>query len=143
MNRILKMSQRKEANSESSQSLGTVGTVEDPLNLELYLRDSLIKAFMIIFTNEKSQHLLLNIDLIDIAFNCMCSSQDITLEAQRNVARLISMIFKFPKVQRKVMQPNNEEVIIGIPNVIEMYCKLQEQFSHMINLLYIQTGDLD
>lgn len=35
------------------------------------LRDSLIKSFMVIFTNEKSQHLLLNRDLIDIALNCL------------------------------------------------------------------------
>ena len=43
-------------------------------NIDLYIRDSLIKSFMIIFTNEKSKHLLLNYDLIDIAFNCMQSS---------------------------------------------------------------------
>jgi hypothetical protein len=35
------------------------------------LRDALIKSFMVIFTNEKSQHLLLNKDIIDIAFNCL------------------------------------------------------------------------
>ena len=36
---------------------------------------------MIIFSNEKSHHLLVNNDLIDIAFNCMEYSTDITLEA--------------------------------------------------------------
>jgi len=35
------------------------------------LREALIKSFLMIFTNEGSQHLLLNRDLIDIAFNCM------------------------------------------------------------------------
>ena len=35
---------------------------------------------MIIFTNEQSQHLLLNYDLIEIAFSCLSKSEDITLE---------------------------------------------------------------
>mmetsp|Transcript_40226 Transcript_40226/g.61395 ORF Transcript_40226/g.61395 Transcript_40226/m.61395 type:complete len:136 (-) Transcript_40226:2131-2538(-) len=66
--------------------------------VEGYLRDQLIKSFMVIFTNEQSRHLLMNQDLIDIAFNCLISSQDLTLEAQRNVAKLASMIITFPKV---------------------------------------------
>ena len=49
-----------------------------------------------IFTNEKSQHLLLNDDLVAIAFNCLSYSSDCTLEAKQHVARLISIIFKFP-----------------------------------------------
>ena len=64
--------------------------------VEIYMRDSLIKAFMVIFTNEKSQHLLLNKDLIDITFNCLEYCADCTLEAKRHVAKLISIIFKFP-----------------------------------------------
>ena len=39
--------------------------------IEVQLRDALIKAFMVIFTNDQSQHLLLNRDLIDIALNCL------------------------------------------------------------------------
>jgi len=35
---------------------------------------------MIIFATEKSSHLLLNYDLVDIAFNCLRSSGEITLE---------------------------------------------------------------
>jgi hypothetical protein len=64
--------------------------------VDQHLRDSLIKAFMVIFTNDKSQHLLLNKDLIDIAFNCLEFCSDCSLEAKRHVARLISIIFKFP-----------------------------------------------
>lgn len=60
------------------------------------LRDSLIKSFMVIFTNEKSQHLLLNKDIIDIAFNCLEFCSEISIEAKRNLSRLISIIFKFP-----------------------------------------------
>jgi hypothetical protein len=64
--------------------------------VDQHLRDSLIKAFMVIFTNDKSQHLLLNKDLIDIAFNCLEFCNDCSVEAKRHVARLISIIFKFP-----------------------------------------------
>lgn len=64
--------------------------------IEVQLRDALIKAFMVIFTNEHSQHLLLNRDLIDIALNCLEHSGQTSTEAKRKVARLISIIFKFP-----------------------------------------------
>jgi hypothetical protein len=64
--------------------------------IDMVLRDSLIKSFMVIFTNDKSQHLLLNKDLIDIAFNCLELCTECSLEAKRHVARLISIIFKFP-----------------------------------------------
>ena len=37
---------------------------------------------MIIFTNENCHHLLLNNDLIDIAFTCMEASISMTEEAQ-------------------------------------------------------------
>ena len=62
------------------------------------LRDALIKSFMVIFTNEKSQHLLLNQDIIDIAFSCLQYCDSISVDAKRNLARLISIIFKFPQV---------------------------------------------
>lgn len=71
----------------------------DPNDSELVehlMRDSLIKAFMVIFTNEQSKHLLLNKDLIEIAFNCLEFCNECTLEAKRHVARLMSVIFKFP-----------------------------------------------
>ena len=84
------------------------------------LRDSLIKAFMVIFTNEQSQHLLLNKDLIDIAFNCLEFCSECTLEAKRHVARLISIIFKFPQVQERLMA---HEVVHGI-------CELLRQTKH-------------
>ena len=67
------------------------------------LRDSLIKSFMVIFTNEKSQHLLLNKDIIDIAFNCLEFCSEISIEAKRNLSRLISIIFKFPQVQDRII----------------------------------------
>lgn len=87
----------KEENSEDFETIGV--ELIDPNDnelVEMHLRDSLIKSFMVIFTNEKSQHLLLNRDLIDIAFNCLEFCQDCTLEAKKHVARLISIIFKFP-----------------------------------------------
>jgi hypothetical protein len=73
----------------------------DPNDHELVdhlLRDSLIKSFMAIFTNEESKHLLLNRDLIEIAFNCLEFCSECTIEAKRHVARLMSIIFKFPQV---------------------------------------------
>jgi hypothetical protein len=51
---------------------------------------------MVIFTNEKSQHLLLNKDIIEIAFSCLNQCDQISMDAKRNLARLISIIFKFP-----------------------------------------------
>lgn len=64
--------------------------------VETHLRDSLIKTFMVIFTNDSSKHLLMNKDLIDIAFSCLESSSECTIEAKKHVSRLISIIFKFP-----------------------------------------------
>ena len=101
-------------------------------NIDLFLRDSLIKAFMIIFTNEKSKHLLLNYDLIDIAFNCLQSSQDIALETQRNVARLASMILKFPKVQVKLMNPLNSDVIGGMATLLHILGQTDYQFKRLV-----------
>jgi hypothetical protein len=81
---------------------------------------------MIIFTNDESQHLLLNIDLIEIAFNCMENSTEITMEAQRNVARLTSKIVKFPKVQRKLLKQNGGSVAMGMADLINHICKSEE-----------------
>ena len=81
----------------------------------MYLRDSLIKSFMVIFTNKSSQHLLLNKDLIDIAFNCLEFYDDCLVDAKRHVSRLISIIFKFPQVQSKLMVL---EVVIGIQDLL-------------------------
>jgi len=72
-----KISIFKKARSNTTPS--TVKTqVADP-NAEL--RDALIKSFMLVFTNEKSQHLLLNKDIIDIAFNCLEFCESISIEA--------------------------------------------------------------
>ena len=67
-----------------------------PADNQSELRDALIKSFMVIFTNERSQHLLLNKDIIDIAFDCLENCNLISAEAKRNLARLMSIIFKFP-----------------------------------------------
>ena len=67
-----------------------------PADNQSELRDALIKSFMVIFTNERSQHLLLNKDIIDIAFDCLENCNLISAEAKRNLARLKSIIFKFP-----------------------------------------------
>jgi hypothetical protein len=55
---------------------------QDEEAMELIMRDSLIKSFMVIFTHDHSQHLLLNKDLIDIAFNCLEFCSDISIEAK-------------------------------------------------------------
>ena len=89
-------------------------------NLDLYLRDSLIKSFMIIFTTDKSSHLLLNPDLIEIAISCLQKSEDITLEAQRNVTRLVALVLRIPPVLQKILKINNSERILGgLPRIIE------------------------
>lgn len=60
---------------------------------------------MLVFTNEKSQHLLLNQDIIDIAFNCLEFCDSISIEAKANLSRLISIIFRFPQVQQFLKIP--------------------------------------
>lgn len=99
---------------------------EDFEAVDQHLRDSLIKAFMVIFTNDKSQHLLLNKDLIDIAFNCLEFCTECTVAAKRHVARLISIIFKFPQVQERLMAT---EVVQGI-------CELLNQKKHIEIIRY-------
>lgn len=79
---------------------------ESEADLDSILRDSLIKSFMVIFTHDHSQHLLLNKDLIDIAFNCLEFCSDISLEAKQKLSKLISIIFKFPQVQEKLLNNN-------------------------------------
>ena len=71
-----KISIFKKARSNTPSTVKT--HVVDP-NAEL--RDALIKSFMLVFTNEKSQHLLLNNDIIDIAFNCLEFCESISIEA--------------------------------------------------------------
>lgn len=80
------------------------------------LRDAIIKSFMVIFTNEKSQHLLLNKDIIKIAFSCLENVFQISDEAKHNLARLISIIFKFPQVQECL---HNEGIILGIVYLLQ------------------------
>jgi len=92
-------------------------TEEDDSLKDEKLKDCLIKAFMVIFTHDHSQHLLLNKDLIDIAFNCMEFCSEISLEAKDKLAKLISIIFKFPQVQEKLM---SHEVILGINHLLEL-----------------------
>jgi hypothetical protein len=85
--------------------------------VEQVLRDSLIKSFMVIFTHDHSQHLLLNKDLIDIAFNCLELAQDIAEEAQEKLAKLISIIFKFPQVQRFIQK---RELVLGVTQLLQV-----------------------
>jgi len=131
-NRITKKYFRQQASQkidpnepECSEDYETIEVEKiDPEDIELveiHMRDSLIKSFMVIFTNEKSQHLLLNKDLIDIAFNCLEFATDCTLEAKRHVAKLISIIFKFPQVQVRLMA---QEVVVGI-------CELLRSVKHL------------
>lgn len=55
------------------------------------IKKIIIKSYMMIFTHENSQHLLLNIDLIVIAFNCMENCKQLNVETQRNVSKLLSL----------------------------------------------------
>jgi hypothetical protein len=65
--------------------------IEDKLNeftdvtpvqdVQCLFRDHIIKCFMLIFTNDHSQHLLLNQDLIEIATSCLENIDTISLEA--------------------------------------------------------------
>jgi len=84
--------------------------------MEQLMKDALIKSFMVIFTHDHSQHLLLNKDLIDIAFNCLEFCSDISIEAKQKLAKLISIIFKFPLVQEKLL---SQEVILGMTHLLE------------------------
>lgn len=61
--------------------------------------------------------------MIEIAFNCMENSTEITIEAQRNVARLTSKILKFPKVQKKLLKQNKGQVSKGIADLISHICQ--------------------
>ena len=70
---------------------------------------------MLVFTNEKSQHLLLNKDIIQIAFNCLEYYSEISIEAKINLSRLISIIFKFPQVQDHLKNP---QIIRGIVHLL-------------------------
>ena len=93
---------------------------QDEDELDQKIKGSIIKSFMMIFTNEKSQHLLLNVDLIDIAFNCMQNCNEISLVTQRNVSKLISLQLKFPEVQKKILGSDQMNTINGISNLIEL-----------------------
>lgn len=92
--------------------------LENDTVIEQVLRESIIKSFMVIFTHDHSQHLLLNRDLIDIAFNCLEFAVDIADEAQQKLAKLISIIFKFPQVQDYMMK---REVILGVTHLLAVY----------------------
>ena len=59
---------------------------------------------------------MLNQDIIGIAFNCLENVFQISLEAKRNLARLISIIFKFPQVQECLI---NEGLILGIVYLLQ------------------------
>ena len=66
---------------------------------EVQLKDILIKAFMVVFTQKRSHHLLLNKDLVQIAFYCLHHTESISFEAKEKLSKLISIIFKFPQLQ--------------------------------------------
>ena len=89
---------------------------EDIDQKQAELRDTIIKSFMVIFTNEKSQHLLLNKDIIDIAFSCLENVYLVSQEAKHNLSRLLSIIFKFPQVQDRLA---NERIILGIVYLLQ------------------------
>ena len=63
----------------SFRSTGRIGEI---MTEEQELQDSLIKSFMVIFTHESSHHLLLNEDLVSIAFYCLEYCSEISSEAK-------------------------------------------------------------
>jgi hypothetical protein len=71
------------------------------------LTDSIIKSFMIIFTDPSNKNLLMNSDLVEIALNCIEFGLEIKTLAQLKTARLLSLILEYPKIQRKVIFGNN------------------------------------
>lgn len=60
------------------------------------LRDALIKSFLVVFTNEKSAHLLLNEHIVATMFSCLEHCDKISLEAKLNLTKLMAIVFKFP-----------------------------------------------
>ena len=65
-------------------SLGNITDITEPIDdiaVKQILRESLVKTFLVIFTNENSQHLLLNKDFIDLTFNCLEFTNELTDEA--------------------------------------------------------------
>ena len=113
------MNKVTENDGDDSDEFETINVHKiDPEDIEIvetHMRDTLIKSFMVIFSNEESKHLLMNKDLIEIAFSCLESSHECTIEAKKHVARLISIIFRFPSVQECLM---NTEVIQGLCDLL-------------------------
>ena len=110
---LIRKNRRPQATGNNRMSLLVRGLTSD---VENEMRDALIKSFMVVFTHESSHHLLLNKDLIDIAFYCLEFCFDISHEAKRKLSKLISIIFKFPQVQDKLL---TQEVIVGVNHLLE------------------------
>ena len=70
---------------------------------------------MVIFTNAKSQHLLLNKDLIEISINCLEYCNESSPDAKKHLAKLISIIFKFPIVQERILE---REIVLGVCDLL-------------------------
>ena len=70
------------------------------------LIDSFIKTFMLIFTNENNNYLLLNNDLIEITLNCLENGQQIKIEAQLKSATVASRLLKFSNIQKRFFNRN-------------------------------------
>jgi hypothetical protein len=80
------------------------------------IKDALIKSFLLIFASEKSQHLLLNNDVLDTAFICLDKCNHLSTEIQINLAKLLSIVLKFPQVEAFL---ENESIISGMVSLIE------------------------
>lgn len=91
---------------------------------EMY-QDAIIKSFMLIFANDYCQHLLLNEDLIVLAFNCLEYSTRITLEAQNNVAKLLAKVMKYPAIQARMLEEGSA-LIYGISSLLDLLSQSQE-----------------
>lgn len=81
----------------------------------------------------------MNDDIISIAFNCLSFSKECTLEAKQHVAKLISIIFKFPQVQKKLMESadlETEDGDVSDVKIVRGICDLLEQVNHMDIIRY-------
>ena len=89
------------------------------------LTDSIIKSFMIIFTDPSNKNLLMNSDLVEIALNCIEFGIEIKTLAQLKTARLLSLILEYPKIQKKVIFGNNSQALIGMYSLIKNICSIE------------------
>ena len=122
-------------NKKLEDRLDDIIHITDEARIHEMYQDAIIKSFMLIFANDYCQHLLLNEDLIVLAFNCLEYSTRITLEAQNNVAKLLAKVMKYPAIQARMLEEGSA-LIYGISSLLDLLDQSQEAIQSL-NL----TGD--